>query len=96
MTTVEAPEHAGSREQARKLLSKLPQRLSGISVVLDCKNLAVSTPSFLDEIVRQVLVERSADQLNVIDADERARDHVVRSADNRKVRAKLTVTLRVG
>lgn len=49
MTTIQPPQHAGSRPQAQELLASLPGDLSGQTVVLDCRDLAISTPSFFDE-----------------------------------------------
>jgi len=95
MTQLEAPEHAGSREQAQRVVEGLPSDLSGLVVVLDCSRLAISTPSFLDEVVKEVLVERRADALNLIDATERTREQIERSAQNRQVAGRVHVALRV-
>jgi hypothetical protein len=63
----------------------LPKDLSGQTVVLDCRDLTISTPSFFDEIVKEVLVERNAAMLELVDADSRAQSHVSRAAENRGV-----------
>jgi len=69
--------------------------LSGQTVVLDCRDLAISTPSFFDEIVKEVLVERGAALLEVVDGDDRARSHVSRSAENRGVTDRVRTALRI-
>jgi len=64
-------------------------------VVLDCKALVISTPSFLDEVVKVVLVDRGADALDLVDANDRTRTHVMRAATNRGVAGKVRVGLRM-
>lgn len=88
------PSHAGSRDQASELIAALPTDLSGESVVLDCAGLAVSTPSFLDEIVKQVLVNRRARLFEVVDASHRVRVLLERAAANRGVSERLRVAIR--
>jgi len=95
MTKLEVPEHAGSRDQAKELLARLPGDLSGRTIVLDCSRLAVSTPSFLDEVVKILLLDRRAKRLDLIEANERTELHVQRSAQNRGVAQRVTVALRV-
>ena len=63
--------------------------------MLDCAQLKISTPSFLDECVKLVLVERNADALDLIDATERTQQQIERSANNRKVSTKVHVALRL-
>ena len=86
---IEAPAHAGLRDQARELVEHLDASLAGIEVVLDCSRLLVGTPSFLDEILKAVLVERAADSLRVRCASSRVRDLLARSAANRKLSARV-------
>jgi hypothetical protein len=94
MTTLEPQAHSGSREQAQELVLGLPADLAGCSVVLDCRSLTVSSPSFVDELVKQVLVVRNADVLNVVAAPERTRTLLERAAENRQVGPRLRVSLR--
>ncbi len=89
MFRLEAPDHAGLRPQASELASQLPDDLTGQAVALDCSNLVVGSPSFFDEIVKQILVERHAATLDVVHASSRAQEHLERSATNRGVRARL-------
>lgn len=94
MIRVTTPDHAGSRDQAQALAAALPAELGGQTVLLDCSALVVSTPSFLDEIVKQVLVMRDADVLEVSGAPERAGTLLERAAENRSVRERIRVALR--
>ncbi len=93
MIRVETPDHAGSRDQAQTLAATLPADLEGHSVLLDCSELVVGTPSFLDEMVKQVLVLRHADALEISGAPNRARDLLERAAQNRSVRQRLRVAM---
>jgi hypothetical protein len=89
MIRVEAPDHAGSRDQAQTLVRALPENLEGQTVLLDCSDLVVGSPSFLDEMVKQVLVLRRADALEISGAGDRARDLLERAAHNRSVSERL-------
>lgn len=95
MTRFEAPVQAGSRDQAQDLLASLPTDLSGRTVVLDCERVVISTPSFLDEIVKMVLVERHAEHLDVVAANDRTEFHVRNAAANRGVASRVQVALRI-
>jgi hypothetical protein len=83
------PAHAGAREQARELTDALPPDLAEQDVILDCTDVLVGTPSFLDEIVKQVLDVRGAGTLSVQMASPRVQDLLERSADNRRLRDRL-------
>jgi hypothetical protein len=91
MIRVETPDHAGSRDQARTLAVSLPESLEGETVLLDCSELVVGAPSFFDEMIKQVLVLRRADALEISGARDRARDLLERAAQNRSVRERLRV-----
>jgi hypothetical protein len=86
---IETPAHAGARDQARDLADILALDLTGEHVVLDCSKLLVGTPSFLDEIVKQVLVRRNAKTLCVQAASSRVHDLLERSAENRALSDRL-------
>ena len=94
MVQLATPDHAGSRDQVDEMIRSLATDLRGVHVELDCSNLLVGTPSFFDEIVKQILVERHADTLDAIAAPERVRQLLERAADNRGVRGRLRVVLR--
>lgn len=88
------PRHSGSREQAQRLVENLDRDLSGVSLVLDCEGLEVTTPSFLDELVKETLVVRKARLLEIEDASARTGTLIQRAADNRQVADRLNVALR--
>jgi hypothetical protein len=96
MLQIQTPDHAGSRDQAADLARDLPRDLTSQSVQLDCSRLVVVTPSFCDEVVKQILVERNAATLDVHDASERARELLEQSAQNRGVRDRVRVAVRTG
>jgi hypothetical protein len=91
MLQIETPEHAGSRDQARSLIQPVPGDLSGETISLDCSKMIVGTPSFLDEVVKQILELREAEALEVNDAPERARELLERAAENRGVQDRLRI-----
>ncbi len=95
MLRLQTPDHAGSRDQAIELVGSLESDLSGQTVLVDCSRLLVGTPSFLDEIVKQVLEMRNAEALEVSGAPPRARDLLERSAVNRGVSDRVQVVVRV-
>lgn len=94
MTRLVPSAHSGSREQAQELVIGLAPDLTGQSILLDCTELTVSSPSFLDEVVKQVLVLRNATVLDAHAASERTRTLVERAAANRNVKDRLRVTPR--
>ena len=73
MLRIVPPSHSGFREQAQELVAGLASDLTRRSVLLDCAGLTVSSPSFLDEVVKQVLVQGKASVLDVHSASERTR-----------------------
>lgn len=94
MHRIALPDHAGSRDQAQELTSGLPKDLGGETIVLDCGSVVVGTPSFLDEIVKQVLVLRNASKLEVLDGPPRSRELLERAAQNRQVSSRLKLDTR--
>jgi hypothetical protein len=56
--------------------------------------MVVGTPSYLDEIVKQVLGVRRADALLVSGASRRAQQLLERAADNRGLRERLRFAAR--
>jgi hypothetical protein len=94
VTKLEPVPHSGSRQQAQDLVSGLPADLTGHPVALDCSALTIGSPSFLDELVKQVLVVRNAEVLDVVAAPDRTRTLLQRAAENRHVAERLRVSLR--
>ena len=89
--TLTAPELVSSRDQARELTADLPAELSDVAVMLDCSALQASTPSFVDELVKAVLVERAAARLVLQGAPERTVELARRAAANHGVSERLQV-----
>jgi len=94
MLQIQVPDHAGSRDQAQELVRGLDAGLTDTSVVIDCSNLLVGTPSFLDEVVKRVLEVRSAARLEVTNAPDRVRRLLERAGENRGVGERLRVAAR--
>jgi len=62
---LDAPRVMRGREQVSEFLSALPENLQGCSVEIRFEPRALGTPSFLDELVRVVLADRSAVSLTL-------------------------------
>jgi hypothetical protein len=91
MPTLIAPKLVSSRDQARELTAALPGDLSAAVVLVDCSALQASTPSFVDELVKAVLVDRGGDKLVVKGAPERTVELARRAAQNRGVLDRLEI-----
>ncbi len=91
MPTLTAPKLVSSRDQARQLTEGLPADLTGAVVVVDCAALQASTPSFVDELVKVVLVERNAKLLRLVSARERTVELARCAATVRQVADRLQV-----
>lgn len=87
------PQNAGSREEARALLAQLPASLADEVIKLDAGELRFATPSFFDEIVKVVLVERQGARLGLVEASARARQHIERAGANRGVAGRIRVVV---
>lgn len=85
MSTLTAPKLVSSRDQARELTASLATDLSDTIVMVDCSALRASTPSFVDELVKAVLVDRHGDRLIIKGAPERTVELARRAAQNRGV-----------
>lgn len=85
------PPLVGSRELAREFVAQLPDDLSNAEVTVDCAHVEASAPSFVDELVKIVLVEREARRLVLQAVPERTARYATRSALNRAVSDRLTV-----
>jgi hypothetical protein len=91
MSTLTAPKLVSSRDQARELTASLPHDLSDVAVAVDCSALQASTPSFVDELIKVVLVERGALRLVFRNAPGRTVELARRAARNRGVADRLEV-----
>jgi hypothetical protein len=93
-STIEAPRRLGSREQAAEVLSKLPECLIGQTVVMSFHNNVAARPSFVDELVREILVSRNASCLVFQDPPDLVRSTALRSAESRSVLPHLLIESR--
>jgi hypothetical protein len=91
MATLIAPKLVSSRDQARELTASLSGDLSGTVVMVDCSGLQASTPSFVDELVKAVLVDRRGNRLVIKAAPERTVELARRAAQNRGVLDRLEI-----
>ncbi len=89
MSTLTAPKLVSSRDQARELTASLAADLSDTIVMVDCSALQASTPSFVDELVKAVLVDRQGGRLVIKGAPERTAELARRAAQNRGVADRL-------
>lgn len=90
MVIVQAPVKSRSREQAVLATADLPERVD--DVLLNCRGTAIATPSFADEVLKQVLIERQAASLTVENAPERLAGLLERAAVRLGVGDRLHVT----
>jgi hypothetical protein len=72
VTVVDAPVRMGRRAQAKELLSDLPADLTTAMVEVRFPDDAFPTTSFVDELVRSILVDRKAQALTLVNANRRA------------------------
>ena len=91
MSTLIAPKLVSSRDQARELTAGLPGDLSDTVVMVDSAALQASTPSFVDELVKAVLVDRRGRHLVIKAAPERTVELARRAAQNRGVSDRLEI-----
>ncbi len=88
MTTLQlvSPADIGTRDLVRAWLdSALPRALETTVVEVDCGKLRSATPSFLDELLKIIVVERHAVRVRLKDVSERAAQLAQRSATNRRI-----------
>ena len=91
MTVIEAPVRMGRRAQAVALLEELPRSLVGVDVTVTFPDEAYHTTSFLDEVVRSILVDRKADRLKLANANERVVELACQSAEDLSVLGRLVI-----
>jgi len=87
--TLEAPRLMGGRDQVTELLSSLPSDLNGTALAVHFEPSAMSTPSFVDELVRVVLIDRNASDLTLVNISERVCEIATEAAAHFGVRERL-------
>ncbi len=90
-TNVEPPVRLGSREQAAELLANLPTDLTGQTIVMSFRDNRSARPSFVDELVREVLFVRNACCLALHEPPEMVSSTALRSAQSRGLEARLLI-----
>jgi hypothetical protein len=80
LQSVTLPPLAGSRPAAALLLAALPANLTGQHVAVLGRQLLSGSPSFADELIRQLTVERNAAQVEVIGAEPTFEEYVREAA----------------
>jgi len=96
MTTVllTSPPSIGTRSLVRSWLdSALADRLDETLVEVDCGPLRTPSSSFVDELVRIVIVERNAEKLTFLQASERTADLAHQSASARKISSRVEIEM---
>jgi hypothetical protein len=88
-TVIAAPRQGMTRGQAQSMLKGVLHDLSRTDVIADCADLAQCSPSFVDELVKAVLVDRNARVLRLENPSDEARALAERSAANRHVTDRL-------
>jgi len=81
----------GGRDQARRVADALPPDLDDSEVVVDCSRLEVSTPSFVDELLKVLLLDRGALRVRFVSAPERLAEYVRRAAVARSIESQVLV-----
>ncbi|HYD09288.1 MAG TPA: hypothetical protein VEA78_04220 [Acidimicrobiales bacterium] len=71
---------ASSRAEVRSTLAGLASDLSGETIVVDLSDKSVVTRSFLQELLRVLLIERNAATLELADVPRKASAHARRLA----------------
>lgn len=82
---IKLPRVVGTRPAVAPFLAALAEDLRGHTVVLDCRALLSGTPSFADELVKQVLRDRRADELLVLGANSDFSADLASAAEARDV-----------
>lgn len=70
MESLSLPPLVGSRVRAKALAAQLPENLAGATVTVDGRNMVAATVSFVDELLKQILVERHGDRLRIVNVDD--------------------------
>ena len=90
MTVLTAPKVTTDRQHAREFLSELPMDLSAGRVEVFFEDRTIATPSFIDEIVQELLIERRAAHLTVRNLNDTMCEVASAAAEDFGVRDRLT------
>lgn len=90
-TMIEVPKRSASRDEADRLLESLPDNLTGYVVRLSFDETEAASPSFIDQLVKMVLEDRSAAKLEIVRPLDRNALQAESSAARRGVSDRLSV-----
>lgn len=79
------PELVGSRSSALRLTAELPSSLETLIVAVDCSAVLSASQGFVDELCKQILEERRAEELQLLYPSERMAIHAQRAAELRNL-----------
>ena len=83
--TLDLPRLASSREAADALVSRISDDVKDASVTINCRDLLSGSPSFADQLVKRLLVEKEAKELVLVGAPRDFTSYVRDSATSRSV-----------
>jgi len=81
--TVTLPVKPNTRQQVELFIDHMPQDLTGKTVIVDASNVDDITPSFTDELSKQILSVRKAQDIVVVSAPYRMKQYIQMLAKNR-------------
>jgi hypothetical protein len=88
----ETPSNIGTRDLVRAWLDAIiTSDIEGSVVEVDCAPLKSPTPSFFDELLRILVVERDAKTVTLRNVNQRAQALAFRSANNRHIQDRLAI-----
>jgi hypothetical protein len=86
------PANVGTRDLVRAWLDAImPADIKDNVIEVDCAPLKSPTPSFFDELLRILIVERSAKTVTLRHVNERAQSLAIRSARNRHIEDRVAI-----
>ena len=86
------PANVGTRDLVRAWLDAIiPPDVKDTVIEVDCTPLKSPTPSFFDELLRILIVERSAKAVTLTNVNQRAQSLAIRSAKNRHIEDRLAI-----
>lgn len=67
MVNLSSPDYIGGRAAAAEWLADLDADLTGVRVDIDCAALISTSPSFVDEVLKDLVIERGAQLVKMKD-----------------------------
>lgn len=91
MYEVTLPRLVGSRQSAAVILDRASHAIAADRVVLNCRELLSGSPSFADEVVKQVLIDGQAAELVVLAAGDDFARYILESASLHGVQDRVAI-----